>query len=148
MKVLISQIPGRAYSVQEKAKRISLEQVLKRADFLTVHAPLSDVTRDLLNEPRIRKMKPGAFLINMARGGIVNEAALRKALEKGWIAGAASDVLTEEPPPRNHILINAPNLLLTPHIAWSSGEARRRLVQEIALNIEAFQKGRKRNRIV
>ena len=84
----------------------------------------------------------------MARGGIVDERALRQALDSGRIAGAASDVLTQEPPPRNHILIGARNLILTPHVAWASRESRVRLVHEIYLNLKAFLKGQKRNRVV
>ncbi len=93
-------------------------------------------------------MKPTAAVLNMARGGIVDEAALEKALKQGRLAGAASDVLTQEPPPENHILLGAPNMLLTPHTAWATREARTRLVRELAENIKAFLKGRKRNRVV
>ncbi len=147
MKIAVAQIPGRKYTAKEKSGRLSLDEVLKKSDFVTIHAPLTPLTQDLINKERIRKMKPGAFLINMARGGIVNETALRRALDSKKIAGAASDVLTQEPPPENHILIKAPNLLLTPHVAWASLEARTRLVHEIALNIKAFLGGKKRNRV-
>jgi glycerate dehydrogenase len=93
-------------------------------------------------------MKPSAYLINMARGGIVNETDLRRALQLGRIAGAATDVLTQEPPPKGHVLLKAPHLLMTPHVAWASREARFRLVEEIAKNVQAFLKGQRRNRVV
>ncbi len=146
MKVMVARIPGRQYS--GKPKRYSLEETAKKADFLTIHAPLSPLTRNLIDGRILRKMKPSAGIINMARGGIVDEKALLTALKAGRIAGAASDVLTQEPPPRNHILLGAPNLILTPHIAWASREARERLVGEISLNLKAFLKGQKRNRVV
>ena len=93
-------------------------------------------------------MKKSAFLLNMARGGIVHEKDLAVALRKKQIAGAASDVLAEEPPSRDHVLYNAPRLILTPHVAWGSFEARTRLVEEIARNIQSFEKGESRNRLV
>ncbi len=148
MKVLIAKLPGRAYSGKDAKERLPLASVLKASDFLTIHTPLSDLTRDLIGKREIGLMKKSAFLLNMARGGIVNESALAVALKSRKIAGAASDVLTCEPPPRGHVLYNAPNLLLTPHIAWASFEARTRLVQEVASNITSFEKGGKRNRLV
>lgn len=147
MKVTVAAIPGRKYAAFEKSKRVSLDKVLRESDFVTIHAPLTPLTQDLINRERIRKMKRSAFLINMARGGIVNEIALKAALKSKKIAGAATDVLSQEPPPVEHVLLGAPNLLLTPHVAWASLEARARLVREIALNIKAFLGGRKRNRV-
>ena len=146
MKVLVAKIPGRRYAAG--AGRLPFEKVLRASDFLTIHAPLSELTRSLINAKVIRMMKKGSCLINTARGGIVDEKALRLALESGHLAGAACDVLTVEPPPRHHILMKARNLLMTPHAAWASLEARTRLIHEIALNIRAFQKGVRRNRIV
>lgn len=148
MKVKIAQIPGRLYSVREKQNRYALKQVLKTADAITIHAPLSEMTRGLIGAREISMMKKTAFLINVARGGIVNEAALASALRKGKIAGAATDVLTQEPPPRGHVLYNVPRFILTPHIAWASIQARTRLIQEIALNIKSFEKNKRRNRLV
>ncbi len=148
MKVLVGRIPGRHYRRAEKIRRVPFETLIRNADFLTIHAPLTDLTRGLINASIIRKMKPGAFLVNMARGGIVDEKVLRDALRSGHLAGAACDVLTVEPPPSRHVLLEAPNLLMTPHIAWASREARQRLIDEMALNIRAFQNGKKRNRIL
>ena len=148
MRVLAARIPGRNYPTSDRIKRVPFETVIRTADFVTVHTPLTELTRGLINARIIRKMKQGAFLINMARGGIIDEKALRRALESGHLGGAACDLLTAEPPPRNHVLLGAPNLLVTPHIAWASREARQRLVHEIALNIKAFQDGRRRNLVV
>lgn len=146
MKVIVAAIPGRSYAGQEK--RVPLARAAQLADFLTVHAPLTPLTRNLIGGRILRKMKSTACVINMARGGIVDEKALLEALKKGRLAGAASDVLTQEPPPRDHGLLKAPGLLLTPHVAWATLEARRRLLNEIYLNLKAFLKGRKRNRVV
>jgi glycerate dehydrogenase len=148
MKVLISRIPARTYSKKEKMTRLSFNEVVRLSDVITIHAPLTPLTQGLISASVIRKIKKGAFLINMSRGGIVDEKALRSALESGHLGGAAADVLTEEPPPRNHVLLGAPNFLLTPHVAWASQEARARLIHEIALNIKAFQRGKRRNRVV
>lgn len=148
MKVLVGAIPGRKYAASDKTKRVSFEKMIRESDFLSVHAPLTDLTRDLIDKAVLAKMKKGACLLNLARGGIVNEQALFAALQSGRLAGAATDVLTKEPPPADHILIGAPNLIMTPHIAWASYEARVRLIRECALNIQAFQQKKKRNRVV
>ncbi len=148
MKILAAKIPGRRYPASEAVRRVGLAALLKRADFVTIHAPLSEATRGLINRARLATMKLGACLINMARGGIVDEAALAQALRSGKLRGAALDVLEKEPPQARHPLLKAPNLLLTPHAAWASVEARRCLVNEIAKNIRAFGQGKKRNRIV
>ena len=148
MKILIAQIPGRRYSRKEKKGRVSFEFLLRHSDFITLHAPLSQLTQNLINAHSFRRMKRGSFLINMARGSLVDEKVLCRALQSGHLAGAASDVLSEEPPPTNHPLLKAPNFLLTPHVAWASLEARKRLVNEIAMNIQAFLKNQSRNRVV
>lgn len=146
MKVLIAKIPGREYSIL--ANRVPLDTLVQKSDFLTLHAPLSGITQNLINSRLLRKIKKDAYLINMARGGLVDEKALAHSLKSGRLAGAAADVLAQEPPPKNHVLLKAPHFLLTPHVAWASVEARKRLVHEIAQNIRAFQHGKIRNRIV
>jgi glycerate dehydrogenase len=148
LKLLVSRIPGRKYSAAEAKKRQPFDKMMRESDFITIHTPLTVLTRDLINGAAIRKMKPSAFLLNMARGGIINEKALFQALRSRRIAGAALDVLTQEPPPKNHILLGAPNLLLMPHVSWASREVRTRLIGEVAENIRIFLKGKKRNRIV
>ena len=112
-------------------------------DFLSLHCPLTEDTRDLIGPAEFAAMKHSAFLINCARGGIVNEAALAEALLSGQIAGAAMDVLSVEPPKQGNILLNPaiPNLILTPHSAWGSVDARQRIVQQMVENVVAFQQG-------
>ena len=116
---------------------------------LSIHCPLTDETRNLIAEPELALMKPSALIINTARGGIVKEEALLHALQNKRIAGAALDVLSVEPPPADHILLQykLPNLIVTPHVAWASRESRQRCINEIALNIAAFKRGEMRNRV-
>ena len=147
MKVVAGRIPGRQYSKKEAANRVAFDRLIRESDIVTIHTPLTALTEDLIDGAVLRKMKRSAFLINMARGGIVNEGALAGALRSGRIAGAASDVLTQEPPPRNHVLLKARNFILMPHVSWASREVRVRLIDEVTSNIQAFLKGRKRHRM-
>lgn len=126
--------------------------VLAQADAISIHCPLSDETRGLIGEAELQAMKPSALLINTARGGIVDEMALIRALKEGWIAGAGFDVLTAEPPPADHPLLAPellalPNFLLTPHVAWSSRPAMQALADQLIDNIEAFVAGSPKNRV-
>lgn len=143
MTILISSRKGKTPT----AGRVSLERLLKQSDVVSLHCPLTPQTRDLIGERELQAMKPTALLINTARGGVVNEQALADALQRGVIAGAGVDVLTEEPPVHGNPLLNVslPNLIVTPHIAWASVESRQRVINEVALNISAFLKGEKRN---
>lgn len=129
-------------------ERVELKELLSRSDFLSLHCPLSDKTRDLINEEALRKMKKNAILINVARGPVVNDAALYQALTEGWIAGAGLDVTSTEPmKPSNPLsrIMDSSRLIITPHLAWASTEARYRCVSETCKNIEAFLKGENRN---
>ncbi len=130
--------------------RVAFEQVLAEADVLSLHVPLTRVTRNLIGATELAGMKPSAILINSARGGVVDEMALVEALRTGQLAGAAVDVLTTEPPPADHPLLSAnlPNLLVTPHIAWASRQAQQRMADEVVENIAAFLRGEHRNRVV
>ena len=128
-------------------------QVLAEADALSLHCPLTEDTRHLIGEPELRAMKPSALLINTARGGVVDESALVRALDEGWIAGAGFDVLTVEPPPDGHplltpALLGRPNFILTPHVAWTSREAMQALADQLIDNIEAFVAGQPKNQVV
>ena len=118
------------------------EEVLKQADIITLHCPLTETTQNLINADTLALMKPTAYLINTGRGPLVDEAALLHALENGVIAGAALDVLVKEPPAIDNPLIQAakrlPNLLITPHVAWASDSAVTTLVNKVAQNIEEF----------
>lgn len=127
--------------------RVAFTDVLKKSDIISLHCPLTDETRNLFGPHELSLMKPGSILINTARGGIVDEQALADNLRSGHIGAAGVDVLSEEPPVGGNPLLepSVPNLLVTPHIAWSSQEARQRLVCEVALNIKAFLSGVERN---
>jgi len=129
--------------------RVAFEEALKHGDIISIHCPLNDDTKNLISTNEFALMKPNAVLINTARGGIVNESALANALIHKKIAGAAIDVLSKEPAEDSNPLIQykGNNLLLTPHIAWASRQSISRLIQQIALNIEAFQVGQIRNRV-
>jgi len=127
-------------------------EVLKAADAISLHCPLNDATRGLIGEAELQAMQRSALLINTARGGIVDESALIRALREGWIAGAGFDVLTAEPPPADHPLVDPallalPNFLLTPHVAWASRPAMQTLADQLIANIEAFAAGRPQNRV-
>ncbi len=126
-------------------ERYSLHDLAEHSDFVSVHMPLTESTRHLIDDGFFAAMKPGAFLINMARGPIVDPAALYRALTSGKIAGAAIDVMETEPPAPDDPLLSVPNLIITPHIAWGTVESRRRLISEVAENIAAFKKGIARN---
>ncbi len=125
------------------------EQVLAESDVVTLHVPLTDETRNLIGADELRRMKPSALLINVARGGVVGEAALAEALREGRIAGAGCDVLSVEPPRAGNPLLelDLPNLILTPHIAWASREAMQILADQLIDNIEAFVRGIAQNRV-
>lgn len=139
MKVIVAHLPGRPAA----ADRVSLESLLRQSDFISLHCPLTETTRDLIDEEAFSLMKESAYLINCARGGIVNEQALAEALINRRIAGAATDVLSIEPPQQGNVLLNSdiPNLIITPHSAWGSVEARQRIVQQVQENAAAFKAG-------
>lgn len=119
-----------------------LETALRRADVVSLHAPLTAKTRGIINGTSLGWLKPSALLINMARGALVDTDALVAALQSGRLAGAALDVLVSEPPGAEmDRLIGMPNLILTPHMAWSSRQARRRLVATIATHLKAYVQG-------
>jgi glycerate dehydrogenase len=147
MKVIISARPG-ADTVDEG--RVAFDEVLQNADVVSLHCPLTDATVELFGAAEFKKMKSDAILINTARGGLVDSAALVSALNAGDIAAAALDVLPQEPPVDGNPLLDydGPNLLVTPHIAWGSNEARQTAIDQLAANIAAFLKGEELNRVV
>lgn len=120
--------------------RTPLASVLQQADIISLHCLLSPHTENLINAARLARMKRGALLVNTARGGLVDEAALIAALRSGQLGGAALDVLSVEPPPVDQPLLatGIPNLLITPHCAWSSSGARQRLLDATVENIRRF----------
>ena len=117
---------------------VSKEEVFKNADFVTLHCPLNEQSKLMINEQSLALFKPTAYLINTARGGLIDENALADALNSGKIAGAALDVLTSEPPKADNPLIHAKNCIITPHMAWASLEARVRLLHATEDNVRAF----------
>ena len=134
---------------------VSFEAALREADVLSLHCPLNADTRGMIDANELRAMKPDAFLINTGRGGLVSEAALALALREGWIAGAGFDVLSVEPPREAHAnplltpeLLALPNFILTPHVAWASGNAMQTLADQLIDNIETFARGEQSNRVV
>lgn len=134
----------------EEYDNVTLEELCTQSDVISVHCPLTEKTRHLVNRDFLGRMKKSAFLINVARGPVVDEEAMRWALENGEIAGAGLDVLSKEPMREDNPLYelrNLPNLIITPHMGWGSHEARQRLVEEVALNIRAFLAGEERNLI-
>ena len=146
MQVLVA----RRTAKDSRADRIALEDLLAKVDVLSLHCPLTAETQHLIAGPQLALMKPSAILINTARGGVVDEAALLQALQQGQLAGAGIDVLEREPPQENNPLLGAtlPQLIITPHIAWASRASRQRLLDQVADNIESFKKGALRNRLV
>lgn len=124
---------------------VSTDDLFRRADVVTLHCPLTDETRGLVNATRLATMKPTAFLINTGRGPLVVEQDLADALNSGRIAGAGLDVLSAEPPPANNPLPSAKNCLITPHIAWATREARARLLDVVVANLRAFLVGQPQN---
>jgi len=147
MRVLVS---ARAGSNVVDEGRVSFEQLLAESDAISLHCPLNDATRNLFDAHAFRRMKQDAVLINTARGGLVDSAALVHALEKGDIGAAAIDVLPEEPPVNGDPLLEyeGSNLIVTPHIAWATDEARQNAIDELAANTRAFVDGQERNRVI
>lgn len=145
MKVLVAQRPD---GVPESG-RVLLDELLPQVDVLSLHVPLAKNTRNLIGTRELGLMKSHALLINTARGGIVDESALADALVNGDLGGAGVDVLSTEPPTDDNPLLNpnVPNLIVTPHIAWASLQARQRLVDSVVANIQAFQAGEFHNRV-
>ncbi|MGB6452462.1 MAG: NAD(P)-dependent oxidoreductase [Steroidobacteraceae bacterium] len=145
MQIVIANRPG----AERAPGRIDLHEMLPQVDVLSLHCPLTPATQNLIGARELSLMKPDALLINTARGGLIDSAALAEALRARRIGGAAIDVLTQEPPVDGSPLLAAdlPNYLITPHMAWSAREARQRCLDEVAANIEAFLRGDSRNRV-
>ena len=148
MRVIYAALPGRDYSQapgtgQSELQRVDFKGFLRCADIVSLHCPLTAETDNLIAEAELALMKPSAILINTARGGIVNEAALKRALINNDIAGAGVDVLTSEPPRDGNLLLDRDvgNLIVTPHCAWAARQSRQRLVDQTVENLRAFLQG-------
>lgn len=145
MQVIVANRPGG----DRLPGRRDLRDLLPDVDVLTLHCPLTPATRGLLGAREFELMKPDAVLVNTARGALIDVAALATALRAGRLGGAGLDVLDQEPPEPGHPLLDPgiPNLILTPHVAWAARESRQRCLDELALNVEAFLRGERRNRV-
>ena len=145
MNVLVAEHRGD----EPRPDRLGFEDVMSTADVVSIHCPLNDETRNLIDRRVLRTMKPGAILINTARGGIVNEQDLADSLRAGEIGGAGVDTLSVEPPPADHPLLatDIPNLIVTPHNAWASITARQACLDQLAEVITAYRHGQPKNRV-
>lgn len=143
MKVLAS--VRRATQSEGETQFVDLDTLLRDSDVITLHCPLTPETKELINAARLAQMKPTAFLINTARGGLVNEADLADALNHGRLAGAGLDVLSAEPPSASNLLLRAKNCIITPHIAWATRNARARLMEIAVENVRAWLRGQPQN---
>jgi len=137
--------PSHSGDVPPGVRMVTLDEAFVLSDVLTLHCPLTSSTRGMVNRERLAMMKPTSYLINTSRGPLVDEEALAETLEAGAIAGAGLDVLSREPPPVDNPLLRARNCYITPHIAWASTAARKRLMAEVAENLAAFIRGERRN---
>jgi glycerate dehydrogenase len=146
MQVVIANRPGEPPNLS----RMQLDELLGKADIVSLHCPLTPATRGLIGARELKLMKPDALLINTARGALIDSAALAAALKAGRLGGAGIDVLPQEPPLDGDPLLdgNIPHLLVTPHIAWAAREARQRCIDEMAANIRDFRSGGRRGRVV
>ena len=129
-------------------RRLSLDDLLRESDIVSVHVPLTDETRHLIGERVLRQMKPTAFLVNTSRGGVVDTAAIARALRENWIAGAGLDVLEQEPIPAGSPLLALPNLILTPHAAWYSENSTEDLKRKVAEAVVAVLKGKRPDSVI
>lgn len=144
MKILLSEHKG---ATAVRPGYTAFDTVISESDVITLHLPLKDSTRHMISTAEFEHMRPGAILINTARGGLVDEAALLQALQSGRLGGAGFDVLSKEPPTEGHPLldINLPNFILTPHVAWSGSAAMQTMADQLIDNIEAYVAGAPRN---
>lgn len=123
------------------AKMVDLDQLFSESDVISLHCPLFPETEGLINKETIAKMKDGVYIVNDSRGQLINEADLRDALNSGKVGGAAVDVVSTEPIKQDNPLLEAKNMIITPHMAWASREARARLMAIAVENVEKFQAG-------
>jgi glycerate dehydrogenase len=144
MHVLAHDPPSKAGEITT-GRLVDLGSIFRESDFVSLHCPLTRETEGLVNRKRLHLMKPTAFLINTSRGALVDELALAEVLDEGRIAGAGLDVLTVEPPDPENPLLKARNCFITPHIAWATTSARRRLLEMAVENIHAYLQGRPQN---
>lgn len=137
MTVIPAAVPGRPPSDD----RMPMDEALAKADVVSLHSPLTDLTENMIDARALKLMNQGAFLVNAGRGQLIDENAVRAALDSGHLGGFAADVLSQEPPPANHPLIGAPRTILTPHFGWAASAARQRAADWTGESIGAYLKG-------
>jgi glycerate dehydrogenase len=137
--------PPRTRPLPDGVESATVDKIFERSDVISLHCALTPETRGLVNESRLNRMKSTAFLINTARGPLIDEAALARALNSGRIAGAGLDVLSTEPPSADNPLLTARNCIITPHLAWATRAARARLMAVTVENVRAFLNGAPQN---
>jgi len=136
-----------SHSLPEGIQKTTLDGLLSASDVISLHIPLMPETFHLINDETLSKMHPGTILINTARGSLVDEAAVARALNSGILTGYGADVMEQEPPKADNPLFACPNAYITPHIAWATEEARKRLINTVVENVRAFCEGRELNRV-
>ncbi|MCK4622865.1 MAG: D-2-hydroxyacid dehydrogenase [Desulfuromonadales bacterium] len=147
MQVLVQTAHPDKYKNVAGVTFVDIETLFSEADVISLHCPLTDETKNLVNTARLARIKQGTLLINTGRGPLVDEAAVAEALHAGYLGGFAADVLSSEPPAEDNPLLHAPHSFITPHLAWATGEARQRLLDMVVANVKAFQEGVPQNRV-
>ncbi|PLY04382.1 MAG: glycerate dehydrogenase [Desulfuromonas sp.] len=147
LKVLVSTAHPENYPDERDCKFIDVDTLFSEADIISLNCPLTAATRNLVNTARLARVRQGALLINTGRGPLIDEEAVAEALEDEYLGGYAADVMVAEPPAEDSPLLQAPNCIITPHIAWATVEARQRLLDIVIANIAAFQAGTPQNRV-
>ncbi len=148
MKVLVHTAHPEKYSGMAREQFVGIDTLFSQSDIVSLHCPLNSETEKIINQSNIEKMKDGAILINVSRGGLVDENALADALRSGKISAAGADVVSVEPMAEDNPLLKAPNITITPHMGWASVDARKRLIDVVANNFKAFMEGRKENVVI
>jgi glycerate dehydrogenase len=147
LQVLVHTAHPQQYQQQGAPRFVDIDTLFSQADIISLNCTLTAETEQLVNTAQLARVPQGALLINTGRGQLIDESAVVEALEKGYLGGYASDVLSQEPPAADNPLLSAPNCIITPHIAWATREARQRLLDQVVANIAAYQAGAPINRV-
>lgn len=147
MNIIYNKPSGRESDDNEKCRFAELDEIFEQSDIISLHCPLTSATKEIINKDSISKMKKSIFIINTARGGLINESDLAEALDSDRIKGYGCDVLFIEPPDTDNKIINAKNTVVTPHIAWQAKETRERLMNISVENLKKFLEGNTQNKV-